>query len=169
MSRFNLVTLANGTLSPTEFDVTFNGYVNGGGGRHGRIRAGATVDAAMVVTNCAGTSGGGCQLRALEPGGSAVQPGGVRAAGHDSQAERERVPGQSPVPTTIYTQNIRAPQQLQPAVAMDGSGDFVITWAEQVREEVSPKDMTDIYFRLRAVGVSLPSGTTVPVRSSATW
>ena len=38
---------------------------------------------------------------------------------------------------------------------MDGSGDFVITWREQVSQEVAPKDVTDIYFRRYA-----PTGLT---------
>ena len=47
---------------------------------------------------------------------------------------------------------------------MDGSGDFVITWTEQIAQEMAPKDITDIYFRRYApVGVTDSfSGTAVP-------
>ena len=44
---------------------------------------------------------------------------------------------------------------------MDGTGEFVVTWAGDVSQELAPKDFTDIYARVFApVGVT-PAGTAV--------
>ncbi len=64
-------------------------------------------------------------------------------------------------PYSVYTANQPPLNSSQPAVAMDGTGDFVITWAGDVSQNLAPKDYTDIFARMYTpVGVTAP-GTTV--------
>ncbi len=65
-------------------------------------------------------------------------------------------------PASVYTANQAPLNASQPAVAIDGSGDFVITWAGEVSQNLAPKSFTDVYARMYApVGVT-PAGTAVP-------
>ncbi len=66
------VTGADGTLSLTEFDITFTGYVNGGGGSSGE--SAATVDAAMVVNNCVNANGAALASTSLSSEGVPYDP-----------------------------------------------------------------------------------------------
>jgi len=66
-----------------------------------------------------------------------------------------------PEPYSIYTENQQPLNSTEPAVAMDGSGDFVISWTGQVSQQLAPKDTTNIYFRMYSpVGVTA-AGTAI--------
>jgi len=138
---------ADGELSLTQFDVTFNGYVDGGAGSTSESESGATVDAKMVVNNCVSATGAVLSTAPLNsegvpynPPGAAPQVTILKESGNEFQVN-------PPQPNSIYTQNIIGLNSDQPAVAMDGTGNFVIAWREQVASEVAPKNVTDIYFR----------------------
>jgi hypothetical protein len=145
------VVNADGTLSYTEFDVTFTGV------------SGATVEAPMVVTNAVDENG-------VAIGATTLSGDGVASGSTASQVEILKQSGNefqvNPTqPTSIFTENTQPLNSDQPAVAMDGSGDFVIAWRGQVSQQVAPKDVTDIYFRrYEPVGVaaSYTPGTYVP-------
>ena len=138
---------ANGALSTTSFDITFTGYVDGGAGNTGEAEStsGATVDAAMVVTNCVNASG--TSLSSTTVGTEGVPTGSTGSSVTILKESGNEFQVNPPQPNSIYAQNTQALNSDQPAVAMDGSGDFVVTWREQVAQEVAPKNVTDVYFR----------------------
>ena len=145
----------DGTLSYTEFDVTFTGI------------SGATVAAPMVVTNCVdgygiaiGTtnySSAGTAATAEVPTGSTdAQVKVLKQSGNEFQVN-------PPYTTSIFTANQSPLTADEPSVAMDASGEFVIAWPGRVSQELAPKDTTDIYLRMYApVGITGSySGTAV--------
>jgi len=139
------------TTSFTQFTVTFTSAT------------GTIVDAPLVVTGFTTANGG------TTPGGSTTLDGTVilptNAAGStvtvikQSGNEFQVNPTQ---PSSVYTANQPPLSASQPAVAIDGSGNFVVTWAGDVSQNLAPKDFTDVYARMYApVGVT-PAGTAVP-------
>jgi hypothetical protein len=139
------------TTSFTQFTVTFTSVT------------GTIVDAPLVVTGITTANG------ATTPGGTTSLDGTValptNVAGATvtvlKQSGNEFQVNPTPAPS-VYTANQPPLNASQPSVAMDGSGDFVVTWAGEVSQQLAPKDFTDIFARIYApVGVT-PAGTTVP-------
>ena len=256
---------ANGTLSATQFDITFTGFVDGN--QESTTGSGATVDAAMVVSNCVNASGAALSTTPLNLEGVPSNPPlpamfsnsvstannvqqltfaaasaspinstfelqagaagtptipitfnsgnpASTAAGIQSALTAANLPGVTgvtvtpvaspvannysfqvtfsgtqppaplqyvaapgatilkqsgnefevnpPQPNSVYTQGLQTLVSDQPAVAMDGSGGFVITWREQVPQQLAPKNITDIYFRRY-----LPTGQTLSFSDAA--
>ena len=122
------VTNPDGTLSYSQFDVTFTGV------------SGATVEQAMLVSNTVDEN----QIP-IDPSQSQVTI--LKQSGNEFEVDQ-------PQASNLFNQNQQPLNSDQPAVAMDGSGDFVISWRAQVPQEVAPKNVTDIYFRMyQPVGV----------------
>ena len=129
----------DGTLSYTEFDVTFTGV------------SGAQSKAAMVVTNAADENGVGigfttyntdasAGMIGIPTGSTASQVSILKESGNEFQVNPQQ-------PTSIYNQTTQPLNSDQPAVSMNGSGNFVIAWREAVSPSLAPKDVTDIYFQ----------------------
>jgi hypothetical protein len=144
-------TSGTDVTSLTTFDLTFTSVT------------GTTVDKPVVVTDFTAANGGKVIGAPVSlPGGVVQVPGSVPGAtvvftkqsGNEFQVN-------PPQPFSIYTANQAPLNSTQPSVSMDGSGDFVITWAGEVSQQLAPKNFTDIYFRMYTpVGVT-PAGTTV--------
>jgi hypothetical protein len=138
------------TNSFTQFQVTFTSST------------GTIVDAPLVVTSFTTANGGTIAGPTTNLDGTVAVPVTVSGATvtvvKQSGNEFQVNPPQS---TSVYTANQAPLSATQPAVAMDGSGEFVITWAGEVSQELAPKDFTDVYARVYApVGVT-PAGTAV--------
>ncbi len=141
------VVLPSGQLSYTEFDITFTGV------------SGATVAGPMAVTNCVNGSGVGIGTTTFNTAGTAgtadVPTGSSEASVQilkESGNEFQVNPTQA---TSIFTSNQQPLSSAQPSVAMDGSGEFVISWTGGVSPELAPKAMTNIYLRMYApVGIT---------------
>ena len=134
----------------TSFDITFTNVT------------GTTVDAPLAVIDYTAANGGKVVATPVSlPGGTVQVPGTVSGASvaitKQSGNEFQVNP---PPPYSIYTANQAPLNSYEPAVSMDGSGDFVITWAGEVSQQLAPKNVTDIYFRMYSpVGVTSPTTT----------
>ena len=151
---------ANGGLECDPVRRHVQRYVNGGPETRVNHRVTPRWSSPVPPTQAARSSGAApvnAEGVPYNPTGSGPQVKILKQSGNEFEVNPA-------LPASIYTQNIQAPNSTEPAVAMDGSGDFTITWTEQIAQEVAPKDITDIYFRRYSpVGLTDSfSGTAVP-------
>ena len=123
---------ADGTASTTQFDVTFSGI------------SGTLVDAPIVITNAVNVYGNALGTKII--GGEGVPTGSTGASVTVLKASGNEYQVNAPQAIDVYNSGT-ALNSDQPAVAMDGSGNFVVAWREEIPQQLAPKDITDIYFR----------------------
>ena len=139
------------TTSFNEFQVTFTSAT------------GTIVDAPLVVTSMITANGGTTTGSTTNLDGTVAVPTNVSGAtvtvlkqsGNEFQVN-------PPQAASVYTANQAPLNATQPAVAMDGTGEFVVTWAGDVSQELAPKGFTDIYARVFAPVGATAAGTAVP-------
>ncbi len=117
------VVSAGGASSATQFDITFTGI------------SGTTVDAPVVVTDTTNAVGAVSYSASLNSEGVAYNAAGAAAYSEILKQTGNEFEVNPPLPTSIYTENIAAANSIEPAVAMDGAGDFIVTWTEQIPQE----------------------------------
>ena len=118
--------------------------------------SGTLVDAPMVITNAVNVYGNPLGTNIIGSEGVATGSTGGAAVTvlKETGNEFEVNP---PASVNIYNSGT-ALNSDEPAVAMEGSGDFVITWRQEVPQQLAPKDITDIYFRRYApMGITTAS------------
>ena len=146
----SLNTSGTDITSFTQFTVTFTSVF------------GTTVDAPLVVTSYVTADGTASTSQTSLLDGAVSLPANVsgssvqilKQTGNEFQVD-------PPQPSSIYTENIQPLNSDQPAVAMDGSGDFVISWTGDVSQELAPKDVSNIYFRMYSPVGMTSAGTAV--------
>ncbi len=149
------VVLPNGSLSYTEFDITFTGV------------SGAQSKAAMVVSNTVDENGVGIGTNstALVDNTVTIPTGSTASSVQILKQSGNEFRVNPIVPPSVFTPTTTPEDSDQPAVAMSSTGSFVIAWRGAVSQQVAPKDVTDIYFRrYQALGDinSFNPGTYVP-------
>ncbi len=145
----------DGTFSYTQFDVTFTGI------------SGTQNIAPMVVTNATDENAVGIGTNVTElldntveltVGSTESQVQTLKQSGNEFQVN----PAQ---PSSVYSQSNLPPNSEEPSVAMSGAGNFVIAWSGGVSQQLAPKDVTDVFFRMyEPLGIagSYSPGTFVP-------
>ncbi len=124
------VTLPDGTLSSTQFDVEFTGIF------------GDRQEPAMQVVAASDENGVPIDTKAWSQ---------VQILKESSNQFQVNPPEQS----SVYSPYQASLSADEPAVAMDAAGDFVIAWRGDVSYQTTPKDVADIYARMYSpVGIT---------------
>ena len=145
------VVNADGSLSYTNFDVTFTGV------------SGAQIEPQMVVTNCFDESGN--PIGTTLPGAEGTPIGSTQAQVLILKQSGNEFQVNLPQTYDIYSLTPQPLDSNYSGVAMDASGDFAISWQQAVSQSVAPKDVTNIEVRrYTPVGLinSFSPGTFVP-------